>query len=183
MSASSGEDVDDRLYRLLPMVNDWLKFAEAKNIAIVGFAGAAVGILMNFLSSDTLLSLAASLSLFIGGLALTFALVVGLASLPLQTHLERFATPRLGKPNASDDPYYVGHVAKYCPRSWAVEVMRRHIGGDIDRVQAEHVELAAQIVTNDRITLRKLRLVSLSVICFAVGVVGSSVGVYIAKIQ
>ncbi len=61
--------------------------------------------------------------------------------------------------------------------------MRRQIGGDIDRVQAEHVELAAQIVTNDRITLRKLRLVSLSVICFAVGVVGSSVGVYIAKIQ
>src|SRR3712207_5154018 len=180
MGTMTATDLDERLYRLLQLVNDWLKFAEAKNVGMVGFASGAIAVLLGFLTANNKpLSAIAAVALAGGGLGLVLALLVSLASFLPQTRMER-VTPRPRGPEQSDDNlYYFGHLALYEPRALVEEMIRRHLRGDVMPVEAGHLELAAQVVINARITIRKLRLFTLSVVCFALGVVGSGAGVLI----
>lgn len=184
MSSTTAADLDERLYRLLQLVNDWLKFAEAKNVAMIGFASGAIAVVLGFLQGFNMtLPVVAGLALAIGEFGLLLTLLVSLASFLPQTNEGRIAASRISHAQAGDNLYYYGHVARYAPQDLVEEILSRHLAGDVSQIDAGHLDLAGQIVVNARITLRKLRLFTLSVACFAVGVVASSAGVLIAAVQ
>ncbi len=181
MSASNAADLDERLFRLLQLVNDWLKFAEAKNVGMVGLASAALGFLLGYVASNVgNFSFLSGVAIALGSLALILALLANLTSFLPQTDTERALAARLPSSRDTDNLYYYGHVARHHPRSLVEAIARRHLGGDADPIDDGHLDLAAQIITNGRITLRKLRIFSFSIVCFGFGVVACAAGVFLA---
>lgn len=181
MSASNAADLDERLFRLLQLVNDWLKFAEAKNVGMVGLASAAIVFLLGYVAANARdLVLVSGAAIAIGSTGLILALLANLASFLPQTDMERSLAARLSPPRDSDNLYYYGHLARYQPRPLVDEIVRRHLGGAVNQIDDGHLHLAAQIITNARITLRKLRIFSYSVVCFGLGVVACAAGVFLA---
>src|SRR5688500_9190483 len=95
MGATTGVDLDGRLYRQLQLVNDWLKFAEAKNTGMVGFASGALAVLLGFLTAiDLAIPVGATIFIAGGGLGLLLALLLSLVSFLPQTNLEPVAPGR-----------------------------------------------------------------------------------------
>lgn len=183
-SAPAADQLDERLYRLLQLVIDWLKFAEAKNVAMVGFASSAIAVLLGFLAAtNELLPFAAAILLAVGGLGLLLALLVSLASFMPQTNVKPEVNSQSPTSHKSANLFYFGHIAAYEPPVLVEEMIRRNLRGKSVQVDDGHIDLAEQVVINARITLRKLRLFTLSVVCFAVGVVGSGAGVLVAVLQ
>jgi hypothetical protein len=174
------DEIEQRLIAILAMVNDWLKFAETKNAAVVGLGSAGVAVLASIISGqdDTLLQV---------GLALAVVLVagsvlVGLGSFFPRTSLARHLTREVGKPAANDNLYYYGHLAKYEPASLVETIAREYIQVDItDEVypRSRH-DLAAQIIVNSRIALDKLHLFAISTALFAFGLIVALLAVLIA---
>lgn len=182
MGNDRADDIEARLLDVLKQVNDWLKFAEAKNVGVVGLASGAIAVLLTFIIGAQAIPSEAGLALVVGGVCLALSLLVGLLSFLPQTNLERLVTGRRGKPEATDNLFYYGHLAKYAPRHLAEALARRYAGAKPDDLGEVHADLAEQTITNARITLRKLRLFSLAVVLFVVGVLASAIGVLVASL-
>jgi hypothetical protein len=182
MSESVGgeRDLEARLVQLLSMVNDWLKYAEAKNSLVVGLASA--GLVTSLATLPKLIegSERHSLSLLLliaGEIALVTSLISSLASFMPRTDLARWVLDHEGKPDGGDNLFYYGHLAKYKPEQLAATLTRRYQPRsarsrvDEQDLSESVVELAEQVVTNARITLWKLRLFVPALITFVCGVV------------
>lgn len=154
------------------LVNDWLKYAETKNGAIVGLASAAAAVALTSLADRDTEPWPVVLGLGLASGCLVLSLLVGLGSFLPQTKFTRLLAGRSIDPAAEDNLFYYGHLAKYTPRSLAEAVARRYAGDESDAapVRDPHLDLAAQIVTNARITLWKLRLFTYAVALFALAV-------------
>ena len=164
------ETLEATLLTVLEMVNDWLKFAEAKNAGAVGAAVGGCAVLSASLTSDKRppVPTPAALGLGLGGACLVLALLLALLALLPQTRpqtlLARLLAGRQGPPPGRGNLYYYGDLARYTPRALAQALAARH--GEVP-VGDGHLDLAAQIVVNSRITVAKLRLFSLAVGCLA----------------
>jgi hypothetical protein len=178
----SHDDVEQRLLTILTMVNDWLKFAEAKNAGVIGLGSAGVAVLASFISSEddsiltTGLGIAASL--------VTFSVLAGLVSFSPRTSLGYHLKTTIGKPEADDNLYYYGHLAKYNPTE-IVEVVANDYANvaitDVVHARSRN-DLAAQIIVNSRITLTKLQLFSVATRLFACAAIVSIVTVLVSVI-
>lgn len=177
-----GEVLEAKLLGMLGMVNDWLKFAEAKNFGIVTIASAAMAALLNYVSGPRPIEVFQGIILLVSGLFLTMGLIAGLLSFFPRTDLAGVLGGKQGMPERDDNLYYFGHLATYRPRHLAEAVARRYAGGGPDDVGEVHLALAAQIVTNARITMWKLRLFGYSVACFGAGVVAAAIGVVLVRL-
>jgi hypothetical protein len=179
-AVGEGHDLESRLLRLLTMVNDWLKYAEAKNSLVVGLSSAG---LFGSLTAvpDTIEGSShhdAALSMLLAGvIALIISLSLSLMSFMPRTNLTKWLARRQGSPTKDDNLYYYGHLAKYIPRNLAQALERRYeprtgrgSRDDPDDLSDGEVEIAEQIVINARITLWKLGLFTPALVCFAVGV-------------
>jgi len=170
----ASDEVETRLLAILDMVNDWLKFAEAKSLALIALSGSgATGLALityQTVKADT------RITLIVGLLAteacLVLSLAVALLSLFPQTNLAKFLTRDTERPVASDNLYYFGHLRKYTPALLAAAVAQRYAKDthyDAD-AHCSHTDLAAQLIANSRITAAKLQLFSLAAILLAAAV-------------
>jgi len=111
------DEMSDKLMTILQMVNDWLKFSEAKNAILLGFSGAGITTTAAFLSAAP----SVPQSVQLGILITTFLLCVcsficSLSFLP-RTNLEMIVWRR-SKPGKaskgvlsdSDNLYFFGHL-------------------------------------------------------------------------
>jgi hypothetical protein len=163
------EPLEAKLTAILGMVNDWLKFAEAKNLALAGFTGtgAAVALAAYAELDDPAVWQSVGFLLAVG--VLLSGLVCALLSFLPQTNLTAWLAEPRGRPAPDDNLYFYGHLVKYAPRHLAEAVARRYLDRHAeDEPSASDVDLAAQIVANARITVWKLRLFSWSV-CGLIG--------------
>lgn len=160
------------LVEILHQVNDWLKYAEAKNAAVIGLASASAAGALAYLNERADQSWPVTLGLVLAEVCLVLSLLMGLASFLPQTNLAARLSGAPGQPTAEDNLFFYGHLARYAPRLLAETMARRYtlIGGHPAPVREPHIDLAAQIVTNSRITLSKLRLFSYAVALFALAV-------------
>lgn len=170
------------LFSILGLVNDWLKFAEAKNGGVVGLASAAIALLLGYVSETPSLPAQARVSLALGSACLLGSLIVGLGSFFPRTNLPGLLAGHRGEPGGSDNLYYFGHIAKYSPSHLAEAVGRRYLSGKGEAVGEGHHDLAAQAVTNARITVWKLRMFGVAVALFGAGVVIAALGVGLASL-
>jgi len=159
-------DITPKLLTILQMVNEWLRFGEAKNGILFGFSGAGITATITYLSAAP----KNSMSIQIGVLITTFllcvcALVCALSFLP-RTNLEylvwRKSEPRRKLKSKQDDNgnfYYFGHLLNYQADELLEALNRLYFEGNVKNIkQKEYLDIANQIVINSEIAYLKYRL-------------------------
>jgi hypothetical protein len=177
---STTDTLAPRLDGLLKSVNDWLKFAETKNVGIVGLASGGLSVLLvavGFLTDDDILHPLAGMLLLTGGAALAISLLVGVWSFLPATSMPHWMRLPSEPPRPDDNLFYFGHLSRYDPASLVAAIAERYERAPDLPVTALHTDLAAQIVVNARITMQKLRLFRWSVVLFGAGVLIGTAGI------
>jgi hypothetical protein len=100
------------------------------------------------------------------------SLMLAVASFLPSTDLEKHLMGEHVEPGAGDNLLYYGHLARYEPRGLARAIAVHYFEPESDDIVLSKfaVDLAGQIVTNSRITVRKLSLFRYSLMLFAIGV-------------
>jgi hypothetical protein len=184
MNAEVKRDVERQLSELLGRVIDWLKFAEAKNTGSVGLASTGLGVIVTFLVAGPPIPTVAGVGLAIGAFALMLSLLLTVASFLPSTNLEKHLIGERERPTTRDNLLYYGHLSRYEPRALveAIAEMYFEQEGQTYVPSKLDVDLAAQIVTNARITVRKLTFFRYSLLLFGFGVLIASAGMALAAL-
>jgi hypothetical protein len=183
MTADIKRDVQRQLSELLGRVIDWLKFAEAKNTGSVGLSSTGLGVIVTFLVAGPSISTPTGVGLGIAALALMLSLLLTVASFFPSTNLEKHLVDERERPTTRDNLLYYGHLARYEPRALveAIAEMYFEQEGETYVPSKLDIDLAAQIVTNARITVRKLALFRYSLLLFGFGVLVASASIALAS--
>ena len=183
MSSDIKRDVERQLSELLARVIDWLKFAEAKNTGAVGLSSTGLGVIVTFLVAGPPIPTLAGVGLGIGALALMLSLLLTVASFLPSTNLEKHLVGERERPTARDNLLYYGHLARYEPRALVEAIAEMYFDqeGETYAPNKLDIDLAAQIVTNARITVRKLALYRYSLLLFGFGVLVASAAMALAS--
>jgi hypothetical protein len=143
---------EERLQWVLAQVNDWLKFAEAKNGALVLLNGAAiVGAIQVATSAQSLNIFGMWYLISLCGLLSSGALVALFSFLPA-TEIPLLLPKEPPAPH--DNLIFFGHVKKYAPDSYLQVALSREPENNYAQ-QGWLMDLAAQIVINSRIAVWK----------------------------
>jgi hypothetical protein len=182
MTTEVQRDVQRQLSELLSRVIDWLKFAEAKNTGSVGLASTGLGVIVTFLVAGPPIPTVAGVGLAVGAVALMLSLMLTVASFLPSTDLEKHLVGERQRPTARDNLLYYGHLARYEPKALveAIAEMYFEQEGQTYTPSKLDVDLAAQIVTNARITVRKLAIFRYSLLLFGFGVLVASAAMALA---
>jgi hypothetical protein len=182
MTTEVKRDVQRHLSELLARVIDWLKFAEAKNTGSVGLSSTGLGVIVTFLVAGPPIPTVAGVGLAVGAVALMLSLMLTVASFLPSTDLEKHLVGERERPTSRDNLLYYGHLARYEPRALveAIAEMYFEQEGETYTPSKLDVDLAAQIVTNARITVRKLSFFRYSLLLFGFGVLIAAAGMALA---
>ncbi|CAB9493995.1 Pycsar system effector family protein [Alteromonas macleodii] len=151
----------------LKQMVEWLKFAEAKNGALVAVGCATIFGVLRLYSSYSVESglvtlYVASFTIFVAA-----AIVISLTSF-----IPRIAPPfwiKMPNKEEGDNPLFFGHACKYSKRTY-LELFNRY--DELDGYKECQLELAFcdQIVNNSKISFIKYRVFSGAVLLFLAGV-------------
>jgi hypothetical protein len=182
MTTDVKRDVERQLSELLGRVIDWLKFAEAKNTGSVGLSSTGLGVIVTFLVAGPSIPTLAGVGLGVGALALMLSLMLTVASFLPSTNLEKHLVGDRDRPTTRDNLLYYGHLARYEPRALVQAIAEMYFEQESEAYVPSKlaVDLAAQIVTNARITVRKLAFFRYSLLLFGFGVLVASAGMALA---
>lgn len=182
MATDAKRDVEIRLSDLLNRVIDWLKFAETKNTGAVGLSSTGLGVIVTFLVAGPPIPTIAGVGLGLGAVALMVSLMLAVASFLPSTNLEKFLVGERDKPGPGDNLLFYGHLARYEPRALARAIGEMYFDQDADAPPPSKfaVDLAGQIVTNSRITVRKLGYFRYSLLLFGFGVLIAAAAMAVA---
>ena len=177
MADQVGKDVEARLADLLNRVIDWLKFAEAKNTGAVGLASTGLGVIVTFLVAGPPLPTVAGAGMAIGAVSLMVSLMLAVGSFLPSTNLEKFLLDEREQPGLTDNLLFYGHLARYEPRALTRAIAQHYLDtpGSQYTPSKLAVDYAGQVVTNARITVRKLEFFKYSLLLFGFGVLIASV--------
>ena len=145
----------DRLQYIFSLVNEWLKFGESKNAALLAADTALALGLVKMLQSSVLSNQIVILYVSISIPILALAAMVCLISFIPQTAIPWLSTS--SRPKETDNLLFFGDIAKYAPKSY-VEALYKQAEKAIDKVDAYEEDIAEQIIVNSRIALRKYKL-------------------------
>jgi len=182
MATGPTRDVEAWLADVLDRVIGWLQFAESKNIGMVGLISTFLVLIVTFLVAGPSVPPLAGVGLALCALALMIGLLLAMASLLPATDLERDLIAERALPGVEDNLIYFGHLARYEPRTLVRAVASHYAEVTPDEVVVSKLalDLAEQIVTNARITVRKLRLYRSAMLLFAAGVLIAAVAMALA---
>jgi hypothetical protein len=155
-------EITEKLLSILQIVNDWLKFAEAKNAVLLAFCGAAITAIVTYLSAiETMpdfLRVSLLISTFLLGIS---SLICSLSFLP-KTDIEHFTWLRR-RPNrnsqslkATDNFYFFNNLRKYDSDSLLEAMNKFYFENKIPTpYKKEDLDLASQITINSEIASTK----------------------------
>ncbi len=169
-------DVESRLADLLDRVVDWLKFAEAKNTAAVGLASTGLGVIVTFLVAGPPIPTVAGVGMAIGAVSLMLSLMLAVASFLPSTDFDTLLLGEREQPGPGDNLLFYGHLARYEPRALARAIAEYYLNASDPSFTPSKLatDFAGQVVTNARITVRKLSLFKYSLLLFGFGVLVAS---------
>jgi uncharacterized membrane protein len=154
-----------KLIEILKIVNEWLKFAEAKNGILLAFSGAGITAILTFISASNKFPNSLLIGLVISIILLCLcSLICALSFLP-RTNLEHIVWLQ-GKPSRSvryskkdsDNLYYFGHLLKYKDNEILDALNRLYFDNQISLpYKKEDLDIAGQIVINSEITFLKVK--------------------------
>lgn len=149
-----------KLEYILGTVNDWLKFAEAKNAGLLVFAGAACLGLLSFIGATPHLAAAWRLGLLSAITLLSLSCLICLLSFSPRVNRLRVVRSRKKVPPADkDNLLFFGDLAGYKAKQLLDTLSRRYFGGEeAPEYGKAHQDLANQIIINSRIAVSKYNL-------------------------
>ena len=141
--------IEDRLRYILSTVNEWLKFAEAKNGALLGVDIAIIFGLFQIISDEI------SKGLIYSAIGLTgISAISALLSFIPQLKAPSIVPKKRGEKEAN--LIFYGHIANYDPESY-IKALYSEAGTEITSKSTMELTYAHQIITNSRIALKKNR--------------------------
>jgi Family of unknown function (DUF5706) len=166
----------EKLRVIFQNVNEWLKFAEAKNAVLLAFSGTAMTATLAVLA--TVQNLPNSLR--VGLLGATVLLCVcaffcAWSFLP-KTNLEKILWSRSNsfqamKPQVEDNLYYFGHLRKYNSATLLDSVNQGYLNGAASLPYGKEAQdLASQIVVNASIAFRKYQFFTYGAYCLVISI-------------
>jgi hypothetical protein len=166
----------EKLRVIFQNVNEWLKFAEAKNAVLLAFSGTAMTATLAVLA--TVQNLPNSLRVgLLGATALlcVCAFLCAWSFLP-KTNLEKILWSRrvsfqAMKPQVDDNLYYFGHLRKYNSVTLLDSVNQGYLNGAASLPYGKEAQdLADQIVANSSIAFRKYQFFTYGAYCLAISI-------------
>jgi len=143
--------LDDKLKDIFTIVNDWLKFAEAKSATLIAAnAGLIFGI-------GRLISVFEIKGILLGYLLLTIVLCSLSLAICLISFIPDLNMPWENKPtgtNESDNLIFFGHIAKYTPSAY-LEKLASSLSLSNMEFNGYHKNLSNQIIINSVIANKK----------------------------
>jgi Family of unknown function (DUF5706) len=177
-------EVESRLSEILDRVIAWLQFAETKNTGAVGLASTALGVIISFALFGPALPPLAGWGLAIGAVAFMLSLLLSVASFLPAINLGKHLVGRRDLPTPGHNLLFYGHLARFEPRALVAAVATHYFAIEAEAVVLSGfaLDLAEQIVTNARITVRKLLLYRAAVLLFGGGVLVTAATVVLAAV-
>ncbi len=177
--------MEERLKNIFANINDWLKFAEAKNAAIIAFNGATLFGILQIIANKKLTDL-----LIVHYFLWAFIILEILGILiALFSFLPELKIPLLGSKKRKLDPkkdnlLFFGHIVKFKPEEY-LRALYASIG--LEKKEGfEKLELhfANQIIVNSKISLRKYHFFRIALWLTIAGILSIIIGstIYIFKI-
>ena len=166
----------EKLLIIFQTVNDWLKFAEAKNAVLLAFSSTALAAPITLLATVQNLPNSLKVGLIITVCLLCICSLLCAWSLLPKTNLERFIWLRSRKfqslaPNPNDNFYYFGHLRKYDSNSLLGALNTGYLNGSVSQPYSKEArDLASQIIVNSTIAFRKYRLFTSSAYCLVLAI-------------
>jgi hypothetical protein len=157
------KDLVEKLTVIFQNVNDWLKFAEAKNAVLLAFSGAGITATVTLLAAKDLPD-SLEVGLIVATSFLCFcALICSISFLP-KTNLEQVlwlrSSPSGRKiPQPTDNLYYFGDLKKYTSFELLDALNNQYFQTRFNPPYEKECEhLANQVVVNAEITFLKFQL-------------------------
>ncbi len=148
--------MEERLRFILSLVNDWLKFAEAKNGVLLAVDLGILVALSGSISSSLLPKVTMLFAIVLVFLAVVAVLVSFIPQTRLRNSIRAPATLQQGS-----SLLFFAHIAEYEPDSY-MKALYSQIHQDTTVVSSLELDYSGQIITNSRIALFKYR-------CFNIG--------------
>jgi hypothetical protein len=158
--------IESKLLAIFQLVNDWLKYAEAKNAGLVVASGAGSAAILTYLGSAQKVPPGWKNWLFT---SLFFFMVSGAVSLisfvPRVNRSHWIALMhQWGNPEETDNLYYYRDLCKYERDSLVGKIKTRYEPTDeLESKSQEPGDIADQIIVNSRIATVKFRLFTVAV--------------------
>lgn len=160
------DEVSSKLLVIFQNVNEWLRFAEAKNGILLAFAGAGITAAVTLLATAQKLSNSLQVGLIVTtSLLCICALICSFSFLP-KTNLERLLWAR-NKPfktsgvlsKDTDNFYYFGHLQKYNSTGLLDALSQHYFDSKLTiPYRKEYEDIASQITINAGITFLKFKI-------------------------
>jgi hypothetical protein len=166
------DEVSTKLLAIFQNVNEWLKFAEAKNGVLLAFSGAAITATITLLATAQNIPNSLNFGLLLTTILLCIcALICSLSFLP-KTNLDDllWLRDRRNKKSNSQDPiednfWYFGHLQKYKPDELLEGLNKPYFNSKLDiakladkKEYKEYKDIAAQITINAEIAFLKFEV-------------------------
>ncbi|MEH1971695.1 MAG: hypothetical protein V7L02_00450 [Nostoc sp.] len=160
------DEVSSKLTAIFQNVNEWLKFAEAKNGILLAFSGAGITAIITLLSTAQNLPQSLNFGLLLTTILLCIcSLICSLSFLP-KINLERLLWLQTKPPKSSnfirkdtDNFYYFGHLQKYNSTELLDALNKHYFEGTINKpYKKEYEDIAGQITINSEIAFLKFQV-------------------------
>lgn len=151
--------MEDRLKYILSLVNNWLKFAESKNAALLAADTTLALGLLKMLQSNVLSNQFLILYISFSILILILSAIICLISFLPQLIIPWLATTH--RPSETDNLLFYGDIAKYDPQRYLL-LLHNQVTKDTPEIDLYEEDIAEQIIVNSRIALRKFRLFNMA---------------------
>lgn len=162
--------ITDKLLSILAIVNEWLRFAEAKNAVLLAFCGAAITAIVTYLAAAKPLTWPTTIGLGTSALLLCISSLVSSLSFIPKTDLDHLIwRRRRPKKNAcssqesNDNLYYFNSLRKYDSYSLLDALNKDYFDSRVPKpYKKEDLDLASQITINSDIASGKFMLFAAS---------------------
>lgn len=166
--------MEERLKYVFGLVNDWLKFAEAKIAAIIAFNGAAVLALIAAIKDIG----NPFISYFIAHLTIPGLLVgLSIAFWGIKSNYSKSFVAKLPKPSNDDHILFFGDIAKYGDDEYLKFVYTRSEIKLPDETPLIELDIVCQTIINSRITLRKYQYANRALKATLITLIASSIAI------
>lgn len=169
-------DISAKLTTIFQNVNEWLKFAEAKNAVLLAFSGAGVTALMNLLTTTQKLLNSIHIGLVLAISLLCMCVLLCSFSFLPKTNLKRILqvrnkASRNSNHKPTDNFYYFEDLQKYSSTKLLDALNSLYFERKVyPPYKKEWEDLATQITVNAEITFLKLKLFTYALWCLIIAI-------------
>lgn len=171
------DSLSTKLFSLFQNVNDWLKFAEAKNAVLLAFSGAGMTATLTVLVSAQNLPNSLRWGLIFATILLCVCAFLCTISFLPKTNLEKILRIRgrsfqSEQPKPEDNLYFFGHLKKYKAQELLTELNRSYLSNNpvSQPYSKEAQDLAVQVIINSGVAFIKFRIFTYAVYVLAAAI-------------